>query len=187
MSLIFGLLVGIGMGVLLQRMGASDPGLIARNLRLKDFTIIKFMALTIGIGTVGIYILARLLDIPLNLDIKPTYVAGVLVGGLIFGVGFAVAGYCPGTCVVGAAEGRKDAWFTVGGGVVGALLFTVLYRAIEPVLIRPWNFGKITLADIFGVPTAVVAAALAAVILAVVILLPDQIRGGSGDGTRASR
>ena len=171
MTLLYGLLVGIAMGWLIQRVRASDPGMIARNLRLEDLSVLKFMAVTIGVGSLGVYLLAGF-GVPVNLDIKPLYVGGVLVGGLIFGVGFALSGYCPGTCVVGAGEGRRDALFALGGGIVGALVFTLLYRAIEPVLIKPYNYGKVTLADLFQRPAIGISLALALVILAFVALVP---------------
>lgn len=176
MTLLYGLLVGIVMGALIQRMRASSPRVIARNLRLEELSIIKFMAVTIAVGAVGVYLLGAL-GAPIKLDIKPTYVAGVAVGGLIFGIGFAVSGYCPGTCVVGAGEGRRDALWALGGGVVGALLFTLVYRWAEPLLVQPFNYGRITLADLFGAAPFAVALGLAAVIAAVVIFVPTRPGG----------
>jgi uncharacterized membrane protein YedE/YeeE len=177
-ALLYGLLVGIAMGWLLQRVRASSPAMIANALRLRNIAIIKFMALTIAVGSVVVYLLS--FAVPMHFDIKPAYVLGVLVGGLIFGVGFAVGGYCPGTCVVGAGEGRKDALFAIGGGVVGALLFTALYAALEPILIKPLNFGKITLADLLHLPAIVVAVGLAAILVGAVIWLPTLPGKGSG-------
>lgn len=177
MRLLYGLLVGVGMGVLISRVGASNPRLILENLRLRDLTIIKFMALTIAVGSVSVYVLAQAIGLPIHLDIKPTYLLGVLVGGLIFGVGFAVGGYCPGTCVVGAGEGRKDAWFAIGGGIMGALGFSAVYKLLEPVFVQKWNFGRITVADLTHAPTPLLAVLLALIILAVIYWLPD-IRGG---------
>ena len=171
MTLLYGLLVGIAMGWLIQRVRASSPGMIARNLRLEDLSIIKFMAVTIAVGAVGVYLLGSL-GAPVKLDVKPTYVLGVLAGGLIFGAGFALSGYCPGTCVVGAGEGRRDALFALAGGIVGTVVFTLLYAWLEPRLVRPLNYGKLTLADLFGAPALVVAVALAAIIAAVVIFVP---------------
>lgn len=176
MTLIYGLLVGIVMGALIQRVGASSPRMILASLRLKDLTIIKFMATTIAVGAVLVYLMS--LWMPMHFDIKPTYVVGVGIGGLIFGAGFALAGYCPGTCVVGVAEGRRDALVALLGGVAGALLFTLVYTGIESWLIKPLNFGKITLADVFHVPAMLVAVGLAAVFLTAVSLLPTE-RGSS--------
>ena len=55
MTLIYALFVGIVMGALIQRVGASSPRMILASLRLKDLTIIKFMATTIAVGTVLVY------------------------------------------------------------------------------------------------------------------------------------
>jgi hypothetical protein len=172
---LYALLVGVAMGALIQRVGASSPTMIARNLRLEDLSIIKFMATTIAVGTVGVYVLGAL-GVPIHLDVKPTYVLGVALGGLVFGVGFAVSGYCPGTCVVGAAEGRRDALAALAGGLVGALLFTLAYRTLEPLLVRPLSFGRITLASVLHVPALVVAVAMAAILLTAVTLLPTERR-----------
>ena len=128
MASLYALLVGLAMGALIQRVGASSPGLIARNLRLENLSIIKFMATTIGVGTVVVYLAG--LWVPMHLDIKPAYVLGVLAGGIVFGVGFAVGGYCPGSCIVGLGEGRKDALLAVVRGVFGALVFTLVYDSL---------------------------------------------------------
>jgi uncharacterized membrane protein YedE/YeeE len=174
MTLIYALFVGIVMGALIQRVGASSPRMILASLRLQNLTIIKFMATTIAVGAVLVYVLS--LWVPMHFDIKPTYVIGVGLGGLIFGVGFALAGYCPGTCVVGIGEGRRDAWMTLLGGVAGALVFTLVYTLIEGTLIKPLSYGKITLADVLHVPAVGVAIGLAAVFLTAVSLLPTERR-----------
>lgn len=181
MPLLFGLLIGIGMGALIQRAGASSPAMIARSLRLENLTIIKFMALTIAVGAVATYGLA--LFIPMHFDIKPLYLAGVLAGGLIFGVGFAVAGYCPGTCVVGAAEGRRDALFALVGGIVGAFAYTLVYPLITTAILSRGDFGKVTLATALGIPGLVGALALAVVLVGVVSFVPTLIRPDASRGT----
>lgn len=173
MTLLYGLLVGITMGVLLQRVRASNPLMIARNLRLENLSIIKFMALTIAVASVGTYALVAM-GMPMHLDVKPTYVLGVIIGGAIFGVGFAIGGYCPGTCVVGAGEGRKDALFAILGGVVGAVLFTLAYPALDRMLIQPMNYGKVTLADLVHLPAWVTALLMAAVFLVAIRMMPER-------------
>ena len=178
MSLVYALLVGIVMGALLQRVGASSPRMILASLRLRNLAIIKFMATTIAVGSVVVYMMS--LFMPMHFDIKPTYVVGVGIGGLIFGFGFALAGYCPGTCVVGVSEGRRDALATVLGGVAGALLFTLAYTLIQGWLIKPLDFGKITLPDLLHVPAMAVAVALAAVFLTAVTLMPT-VRGKAAE------
>lgn len=172
MTLLYALLVGIAMGALIQRVGASSPRMILASLRLENITIIKFMATTIAVGTVVVYLLS--FWIPMHFDVKPTYVIGVLVGGLIFGTGFAVGGYCPGTCVVGIGEGRRDALAALFGGITGALVFTLVYTAIQGTLIAPLDYGKITLASVLHLPAVVVALLLAAVLLTAITLIPTE-------------
>jgi hypothetical protein len=179
MDRIYALLVGVAMGALIQRVRASDPGMIGRNLRLENLSIIKFMALTIAVGTILVYLLN--LVVPMHFDIKPTYVVGVLVGGLVFGVGFALGGYCPGTCVVGFGEGRKDAIWAIIGGVVGALVFTLAYTTLVAPMNKLMDLGKITLADVLHAPAIAVALALGVVFIAVIAWLPTE------PGVRASR
>ena len=166
------LLVGVAMGALLQRVGASSPALIARNLRLENLSIIKFMATTIGVGTVVVYLAG--LWLPMHLDIRPAYVLGVLAGGIVFGVGFGVGGYCPGTCVVGLGEGRKDALWALVGGLFGALVFTLAYDALLAPVVKLLDLGKLTLAGVLHLPALLVAVLLGAVFLAAVVLLPTE-------------
>ncbi len=172
MALVYALCVGIAMGALIQRVGASSPGMILRSLRLENLTIIKFMATTIAVGMIGVYVLGAF--IPMHLDIKPTYVIGVLAGGAIFGVGFALGGYCPGTCVVGIGERRKDALMALVGGIVGAGAFTLAYSLIEGSLIKPLSFGKIRINDLVHAPPVAIAVGLAAAMLTAVTLLPTE-------------
>ncbi|HEU4564313.1 MAG TPA: DUF6691 family protein [Gemmatimonadaceae bacterium] len=181
MALLYGLLVGVAMGALLQRVRASSPGVILGALRLENLTIIKFMATTIAVGMIGVYALAAL-GVPMHFDIKPTYLVGVVLGGLVFGAGFALGGYCPGTCVVGAGEGRKDALAAIAGGIAGALLFTLVYPAMERAIFRPLDFGKITLPGVLHLPPVVVAVAMAAIIFGVLRLLPTERRAGASGG-----
>jgi uncharacterized membrane protein YedE/YeeE len=172
MSAIYALLVGVAMGALLQRVRASSPGMILANLRLENLSIIKFMATTIAVGMILVYLLDAAVPQLMHFDIKPTYLIGVAVGGVIFGVGFALSGYCPGTCVVGASEGRRDAIAAIVGGVVGALLFTLVYTLIVDPLIKPLDLGKVRLQDYVHLPSTMLALIVGAAMLAIVRLLP---------------
>ena len=176
MPILYALLTGLAMGALIQRVRASSPALIAQNLRLENLSVIKFMATTIAVGTILVYLLN--LMTPVHFDIKPTYVVGVLVGGLVFGVGFALGGYCPGTCVVGAGEGRKDALWSIGGGLLGALVFTLVFERLIAPLMKLADYGKITLADVLHLPAVGVALGLGALFLGIVYVLPTVVKKG---------
>jgi uncharacterized protein len=147
-TLVIGFLIGCAFGAILYLGGATSYRRILGTLRLKDMWIIKLMATAIGVGTLGIYLLD--FNSLAHLSVKPAYVFGVALGAAIFGVGWAISGYCPGTCVVGAAEGKKDALATLIGGLVGALLFSIVYPSLAA-LLSTANFGKITIEDILGI------------------------------------
>lgn len=162
-TLVIGFLIGCAFGAILYMGGATSYRRILGTLLLKDMWIIKLMATAIGVGTLGVYLLD--LNGLANMSIKPAYLGGVAVGGIIFGIGWAVSGYCPGTCVVGSSEGKLDAIFTVVGGLVGVLLFSVAYPALEATLIEPLNFGAVTLRDLTGVSGIYLAIPFSAMLL----------------------
>lgn len=168
-TLIIGFFIGCAFGAILYLGGATSYRRILGTLRLKDMWIIKLMGTAIGVGTLGIY----LLDLGglANMSIKPAYVWGVALGGIIFGIGWAVSGFCPGTCVIGAAEGKKDAMATVLGGLVGALAFSLVFPFIEESLIQTANFGKITLESVLGVSGIYLAIGLSVALLGVVFFV----------------
>lgn len=168
-TLIIGFLIGCAFGAILYLGGATSYRRILGTLRLKDMWVIKLMGTAIGVGTLGIY----LLDLGglANMSIKPAYIWGVALGGIIFGIGWAVSGFCPGTCVVGAAEGKKDAMMTVFGGLVGALLFSLAFPYIKESLIDSANFGKITLVSLLGVSGIYLAIGLSVALLGVVFFV----------------
>ena len=176
-SLIYALIVGVAMGALIQRVRASSPAMIAANLRLENLSIIKFMATTIAIGAILSFILLAVLGKDaMHFDVKPTYVVGVLVGGLIFGVGFGLGGYCPGTCVVGAGEGRKDALFALLGGVVGAFVFTIMFSSVIAPMNTLMDYGKLTLDQMLGLPAVGTAIGLGVIFLGIVYMLPTVVK-----------
>jgi uncharacterized membrane protein YedE/YeeE len=176
MTNVYALLTGIAMGFLIQRVRASSPAMILQNLRLENLVIIKFMATTIAVGMIATYTLNLFIPDLMHFDIKPTYLVGVLLGGLIFGVGFGLGGYCPGTCVVGIGEGRRDAWFALLGGIVGALVFTLVYKsAIQPI-VELMDFGKVTVQGALHLPAIVPALVIGTLFLVVVKVLPTQIK-----------
>jgi uncharacterized membrane protein YedE/YeeE len=162
-TLLIGFLIGCAFGAILYLGGATSYRRILGTLLLKDMWIIKLMMTAIGVGSLGIY----LLDMGglAHLSIKPAYVWGIAIGGAIFGVGWALAGYCPGTCVVGSAEGKLDALFTLIGALVGALLFALVYPALEATLIIPANFGEVTLESLLGISGVWIAIPFSLVLL----------------------
>lgn len=169
MSLLLALAFGIGFGYILYRVGALDYGNILGALRLKDMTIPKFMLLSVAVTTTGVFALRS--GHVLSLDLISLNTVGTVLGGLIFGVGFALTGYCPGTSIGAMAEGKRDARFVVGGGIVGVLIYTVLQKWITPVLGR-YGMGEVSLAGMLPL-NPIVTAVLYSLLLALGIWALD--------------
>lgn len=183
MTFVIALLIGLGFGAILQRTGLSRPDFMLDALRLRDLTLVKFMALAIGVAAIGIGMLSSLGLA--HLAVKPLYVLGVAGGGLLFGAGFALAGYCPGTSIIASVEGRRDAWFTLFGALAGALAYIVAYPALAPRLVEPASFGNLTLAGAAGVSSGVAGAVAGAIFIALALALPSrpgQKRAGAAGG-----
>lgn len=147
--LIYGLVTGFLFGFLLQkgRVLRYDKQLGA--LRLKDMTIVKFMLSSVIVGMIGVYLLH---DFGLaKLSVKATVLGPNIIGALIFGLGWGLLGYCPGTSMGAVGEGRWDAIWGIFGMILGAGLFAEAYPMLKDTVYAWGDFGKITLPQIFGI------------------------------------
>lgn len=106
-------------------------------LRLQDMTIVKFMLSHIAVAMVGVYFLYDLGIV--KLSIKSTILGGVVIGAIIFGIGWGLLGYCPGTSLGALGEGRIDALWGIGGMLVGAGVYAEAY----PYLQKQYLLGEI--------------------------------------------
>ena len=170
MKLLLGLILGGAFGAVLQLSGASSHTMITNALRLKDLTIIKLILTAIGVGLIGVHLLDALGMA--NMKVKDLYLPGMVVAGLIFGIGFAVTGYCPGTALAAAAEGKPDAWTTVLGGLLGALVFAFMFPDLETYLLSLGRYGPVTIHGSFGIQGLLLAAPLGALCLWLAAKLP---------------
>ncbi|MEC4890282.1 MAG: DUF6691 family protein [Nitrospira sp.] len=171
MKLLLGLVLGAAFGAVLQLSGASSHTKITNALRLKDMTIMKVILTAIGVGLIGVHLLDALGLA--HMKVKDLYLPGMVVAGAIFGVGFAVTGYCPGTALAAAAEGKPDAWATVFGGLLGALVFAFMFPDLETVLMALGQYGPVTIHESFGMPGVMLAVPLGALCLWLAVRLPD--------------
>lgn len=163
--LLLGLVTGVLFGFLLQKGRVAKFHVIVGQFILKDWTVAKVMGTAVVVGSVGVYALVS--SGQANLHVKPFLLAGVLLGGVCFGVGMAVYGYCPGTGVAACGEGKPDAMVGVLGMLAGALAFVVAFPALQPVIKGLGDMGKLTLPEATGTSpwlwvTALVVGGLAA-------------------------
>lgn len=146
---LLGLITGILFGFLLQKGRVLRFEKQVGALLFKDMTIVKFMLSAVFVGMVGILILSDMGII--TLSHKPMNVGAVVLGGALFGMGWAVMGFCPGTSIGALGEGRWHAAFAVLGMIAGAALYAELYPFFSETVLAWKDFGKIGLSEAFGI------------------------------------
>jgi uncharacterized membrane protein YedE/YeeE len=144
---VIALFLGVFFGFALNKAGLTKYHKIANVFRFTDMAVLKFMMTALIVSMSGLYIL-RGLGLVTFPNIPATYVVGNIVGGLIFGVGMALSGYCPGTCAAGSGEGKLD-YLIPGllGFLVGAAIYGLTYQQVFPAISAVANFGSIVIPD----------------------------------------
>lgn len=173
--------VGLGglFGWVLHKAGLTHYATIAGIYRLRDMTVLRFMLAALVVAAVLIQA-GRDLGLTVSVPVPATFVLANVLGGAVFGVGMATAGYCPGTIVAEAGEGRLDAW-TAGllGLLTGALVFGWLQPRIMPALTRVGALGRETIASLTGASpwlVLVVFVELVAIVLYLLARKPEPTR-----------
>ena len=146
--LIYGFITGILFGFLLQRGQVLRYDKQLGALRLLDMTIVKFMMSSILVAMVGVYLLH---DLGLTkLSIRATALGRLITGGLLFGLGWGLFGFCPGTAMGAVGEGRWGAVWGIFGMIVGAAFFAEAFPYLNQTVI-PWgDLGRLTLPQVLG-------------------------------------
>jgi len=170
MKLFWGLIFGIIFGFLLQKGGVTKYDVIINQLLLTDFTVVKIMLSAVVTGMIGLYIMQGLGWIKLRP--KAGSWGKNAIGGLIFGVGFALLGYCPGTIAGAIGNGYLDA-VTAGlaGIVLGSGLLATVYPRLKEGILKQGYFGNVTLPGALKVNNWVIIIPLAIILIVIFILL----------------
>ncbi|WP_425400153.1 DUF6691 family protein [Aeoliella sp.] len=165
-----GLLFGVIFGFLLQKGGVAKFDILIGVLLLENFVVVKIMVTAIIVGMVGSYLLRRMGVI--ELQINETKYGADIIGGLIFGVGFGLLGYCPGTNAAALGQGNLDALVGVAGLVLGSYIYALNSKFSTKAVSRWGQRGKLTLPQLVGVSPGVFVA-IAAPALAGLLWLLD--------------
>lgn len=144
------ILFGLAFGFLLQKAGVAKYHVLVGVLLFQDATVIKVMLSAILVGMMGLFLLQRLGKT--EPKIKPTRYGANIIGGLVFGAGFALSGYCPGTGAAALGQMNWDALFMIAGMIVGSYLFAEVSEWLSKTVQRWGDRGKITLPEILAVP-----------------------------------
>ncbi len=162
-ELLTGAVTGIIFGFLMQKAQVIRYDRQLAALRLQDMTIVKFMLSTILVAMVGIYLLYDLGLV--KLSVKPLILGGNVLGGLIFGLGWGIVGYCPATAMGALGEGRYDSAFGLVGMILGAGLYAEAYPLMKKTVLTWGDFGKITLPAALGINHWIVIVILVALFI----------------------
>lgn len=163
-QLVLSLFLGIIFGILLQKGGATRYDIILEQLLLQDFTVLKIMLAAAVTGMLGIYLMKSFGWV--RLHPKTGSVGMTVIGGLLFGIGFATLGYCPGTIAGAIGQGSLDALI---GGLIGILigsgLFAVIYPRLQQKILTIGDFGESTLPQLMKINEWFVIIPLSALII----------------------
>ncbi len=148
LQLVIGALIGFCFGFLLQRGGVTQYDLIMGQLLLYDWTVAKVILSAIGVGMAGVYFLRS--QGLARLHVKAGSLGATVIGGLIFGAGFGILGYCPGTMAGAVGQGSLDALF---GGVLGMLagagIYAWMFPFLDRTILKTGDFGELTIPELW--------------------------------------
>jgi hypothetical protein len=168
LAIAVGLLMGVVFGFALEKSRVFEPGIIVGQMQLRNFIMLKVFLAAVATGAVVLAVLNGFGYV--KLAPKAALYGADIVGGLILGVGIALAGACPGTTLAQIGAGYRDALFTLVGGLFGA----VAYSYAEPALSKTFlgqGGGKLIFSDLAGIPYWAGALILAASIVVILVAL----------------
>ncbi len=149
--LLLTLVGGVAFGVVLERAGFGSGCKLTAVFYGYDMSVVKVMFTAIVTAMVGLWLLASIGVIDMQeIYIVPTNYTAQLVGGLVFGAGFVIGGYCPGTAVVACAAGRTDAWVFALGLLAGIAFYARFMSGVEQ-WIRANAIDNVTLPSLTGI------------------------------------
>jgi len=165
-SLLVALVIGIAFGWFLERSGMGSAKKLAGQFYLRDLTVFKVMFTAIVTAMLGVFWLGRIgvLDVD-RIFVPETWLVPQLVGGLVFGAGFAISGLCPGTSCVAAATGRIDGVAVVAGMFAGVLGTGLLYSKLQGFYLSTPR-GTFTLPQLLNLSQGIIVFAVVLIALA---------------------
>ena len=151
-SLGLALVIGLGFGFFLEKAGFGSTRKLAAVFYFYDMAVVKVMFTAIVTAMAGIFILssAGALDFA-ELYIEPSNYPAAIIGGIVFGVGFIVGGYCPGTSLAAAATGKIDGWVFIAGIFIGSYAYAELLSGFYTWLAASAT-PDVTLPSLTGIP-----------------------------------
>lgn len=183
-EILIALFIGVAFGIALHKAGLTHYATITDIYRFADWTVLEFMltALVVAAPLIQGAVDLGLMETPAAPE---TRLLANALGGVVFGVGMALAGYCPGTIVAEVGEGRLDA--LVGGSTglfVGAIAFGLAYPLVVPTLGRIGALGHVTIASLTGASPWLVIVIFGEIVICVLMAIrSSSVRGPATNPT----
>jgi len=122
------LVTGIFFGIVMFKSEAASWFRIYEMFRFESFHMYGIIGSALVLGVIGIQVIKRKNLKPLDgtdmsLAPKNKSVARYLIGGIIFGLGWALAGACPGPMYVLAGAGYASILIVIFGAIAGTFLY----------------------------------------------------------------
>jgi len=137
-AMLAALLIGLAFGFVLERAGFGSSRKLAGIFYFRDMTVLRVMFTAVVTAMLGLaFAFASGWVAPDQVYALPTVYKAQIVGGLLFGIGFVISGWCPGTAAVGAACAKWDAVAFLLGTTLGAVAFNELFDILQRLGIVP--------------------------------------------------
>lgn len=151
-SLGLAVLIGIGFGFFLEKAGFGSARKLVAVFYFYDMAVVKVMFTAIVTAMIGLFLFSTLgaLDLA-ELYIEPSNYPAAILGGIVFGVGFVIGGYCPGTSLTAAATGKLDGMAFLGGIFVASYAYAELFSGFDTWLASSAH-PDVTLPALTGIP-----------------------------------
>jgi len=124
----------------LSRSGAADYNFIQSMFLFRSFQLYGIIGSAVVLTAPGLWLIKRrgrtALGERLKIELKPLH-RGTVAGGLLFGIGWSIAGMCPGPILVNIGEGKIYALAAFAGALTGAALLGAVYPRLQKPLGLP--------------------------------------------------
>jgi len=134
------MVLGTIFGFVLSRSGAADYDQIQSMFLFRSFQLYGILGTAVVLTAAGLLVIKQrgrtVLGQPLKIELKPRH-RGNVAGGLLFGIGWSMAGMCPGPILVNIGEGKVYALAALAGALTGTALLGAVYPRLQKPLKLP--------------------------------------------------
>lgn len=131
MRVIFYLLIGVFFGIVLMKSEAASWFRIYEMFQFKSFHMFGIIGSSVGLGIVVIQLIKRFqiksfFGAEIIIEPKEKSITRYLLGGSLFGLGWALAGACPGPMFALLGAGFAPILIVIGSSILGTFVYGLL-------------------------------------------------------------